>query len=113
MKSSYGDTSSQSALDVLLDDRTKEGRYALKINVVVGGMGRVAQPWDQSGIPFLFCELLLELFQRSKCWCFLNESDACVFHCDFGPFAKELGQTCSCVCSQAARNASLAGWTYV
>src|SRR2546425_12654165 len=49
MKSSDGDTSRQSVFDILLDDRTKEVRDALKINVVIGGMWRVAQSRYQSG----------------------------------------------------------------
>src|SRR5205823_1637981 len=107
------DTSRQFALDMLLDDRTKYLRYALKINVVVGGMWRVAQSWDQAGIPFIFCKLRCDLFQWSKCRCSLNEVDVRLFHRDFDPFSEEMGQTCSCVCSQAARNASFVGWTYV
>ncbi len=113
MQRTCTDTSRQFALDMLLDDRTKYLWYALKINVVVEGMWCVAKPWDQSGIPFIFCELLCELFQWSECRCSLNEADVRVFHRDFCPFVKELGQTCSCVCSQAARNASFEGWTYV
>src|SRR6266496_5085295 len=112
MQRARADTSRQFALDKLLDDRTKDDWYILKINVVVGGMRRIAESWDQSGIPFLFCELLCELFQWSECCCSLNGSDVRVFHRDFAPLALELGQTCSCVCSQAARNASFAGWTY-
>src|SRR5438552_14702650 len=107
------DSGRQFALDMLLDDRTKYLRYALKINVVHSGRWCVAQPWDQSGIPFIFCKLLCDLFQCSKCRCSLNEAGVRLVHCDFCPFVKELGQTCSRVCSQAARNASFAGWTYV
>src|SRR6266446_1258677 len=113
MQRTCADTSRQFALDIFLDDRTKYLRYVLKINVVVGGMWRVAQSWDQSGIPLIFCELLCDLFQRSKCRCSFNRSDVRVFHCDFSPFAEETEQTCSCACSQAARNASFVGWTYV
>src|SRR5437879_1278862 len=58
MQRTRTDTSRKFALDVLFDDRTKDDWYALKINVVVGGMWCVAQSWDQSGIPFIFCELL-------------------------------------------------------
>src|SRR5205085_3472630 len=64
MQRTCADTSRQFTLDMLLDDRTKYLRYALKINVVVGGMWRVAQSWDQAGIPFIFCKLRCDLFQR-------------------------------------------------
>src|SRR5258708_18332386 len=54
MKRRHGDTGRQSAFDVVLDSRTKHLWDPLKINVVVGRMGCIAQSWDQSGIPFLF-----------------------------------------------------------
>src|SRR6266567_6742350 len=113
MQCGYGNTCSKSVFDVLLDDRTKDSRYVLKIYVVVGGMWRVAQPRYQASIPFIFCELLCELLQRSCYCCSFNNSNVCVFHSDLDPFEVELGHTWSCVCSQAARRASFEGWIYV
>ncbi len=82
MQCGYGNTCSKSVFDIFLDDRSKDTWYALKIYVVVGGMGCVAQPWDQAGIPFIFCELLRELVQRSCDCCSFNNSNVCVFQSD-------------------------------
>src|SRR5690349_21230738 len=106
MQRTCAHTCRQLALDVLFDDGAKYVWYVLKINVVTSGMWCIAKPLDQAGIPFIFCKLLCALFQGSKCRCSLNEPDIRVFHCDFTPSAEETRQTCPCVCSQAARNAS-------